>query len=97
LLWTTEYFQSIRNICKEDAILTTYSTAIATRMGLYENGFFIFIHQATLARGSTVASLKMLDSLEYIDMELKKIRNRQACSMKDETYLILEGIRDNFS
>jgi hypothetical protein len=37
-------------------------------------------------RYSTVASLKMLD-LEYIDMELKKIRNTQARSMKDAAYL----------
>ena len=28
LLWTTEYFRDVRTICKEDAILTTYSTAL---------------------------------------------------------------------
>ena len=37
-------------------------------------------------RYSTVASLKMLD-LEYIDMELKKVRNTEARSMKDADYL----------
>ena len=86
LLWTKEHFADIRAICQEDALLTTYSTAAAIRLGLYENDFFIFVHRAELMRYSTVASLKMLD-LEYIDMELKKVRNTQARSMKDAEYL----------
>lgn len=87
LLWTKEHFADIRALCKEDALLTTYSTAAAVRLGLYENDFFIFVHRAEMMRFSTVASLKMLDGLEYIDMELKKLRNPQARSMKDEAYL----------
>ena len=86
LLWTKEHFADIRAISKEDALLTTYSTAAAIRLGLYENDFLIFVHRAELMRYSTVASLKMLD-LEYIDMELKKVRNTQARSMKDIDYL----------
>ncbi len=86
LLWTTEYFKDVRAICKEDAILTTYSTAAAIRLGLYENGFLIFVHRADMMRYSTVASLKMLEGLEYIDMELKKIRNIEAKSIKDRDY-----------
>ena len=86
LLWTTEYFRDVRAICKEDAILTTYSTAAAIRLGLYENGFYIFVHRAEMMRYSTVASLKMLEDLEYIDMELKKIRNTEARSMRDRDY-----------
>ncbi len=86
LLWTTEYFKNVRAICKEDAILTTYSTAAAIRLGLYENDFLIFVHRAEMMRYSTVASLRMLENLEYIDMELKKVRNREARSMKDEDY-----------
>ncbi len=86
LLWTTEYFKNVRAICKEDALLTTYSTAAAIRLGLYENDFLIFVHRAEMMRYSTVASLKMLEDLEYIDMELKKIRNREARSMKDRDY-----------
>ncbi|MDM5263806.1 MnmC family methyltransferase [Sulfurovum sp. XTW-4] len=87
LLWTKEHFTDIRVLCKEDALLTTYSTAAAVRLGLYENDFFIFVHRAEMMRFSTIASLKMLDGLEYIDMELKKLRNPQARSMKDEAYL----------
>ena len=87
LLWTKEHFAEIRAISKDDAILTTYSTAAAIRLGLYENGFYIFVHRAEMMRYSSVASLKMLEDLEYIDMELKKIRNSEARSMKDKDYL----------
>ena len=86
LLWTQEHFADIRTICTKDAILTTYSSAAAIRLGLYENGFFIFVHRAELMRYSTVASLKMLEGFEYIDMELKKVRNPTARSMKDSNY-----------
>ena len=87
LLWTKEWFRDVRAICKDDAILTTYSTAAAVRLGLYENGFYIFVHRAEGIRFSTVASLKMLEGLEYIDMELKKVRNPAARSMRDIDYL----------
>jgi len=87
LLWTKEHFAGIRAICKENAILTTYSTAAAIRLGLYENGFYIFVHRAEMMRYSTVATLQMLEDLEYIDMELKKIRNTEARSMRDKDYL----------
>ena len=87
LLWTYEWFRDVRALCKEDAILTTYSTAAAIRLGLYENGFYIFVHRAEMMRYSTVASLKMLEGLEYIDMELKKVRNTEARSMRDENYI----------
>ena len=87
LLWTREYFAALRSISKEDAVLTTYSTAAAVRLGLYENGFHIFIHRSELVRDFTVASLKKLDTLEYVDMELKKLRNAQARSLKDADYL----------
>jgi len=87
LLWTHEWFRDVRAICTKDAILTTYSTAAAIRLGLYENDFYIFVHRAEMMRYSTVASLEMLEGLEYIDMELKKVRNTEAKSMRDEDYL----------
>jgi len=87
LLWTKEYFKAIRGICCNDAIITTYSTAIATRMGLYENGFEIFIYYGDHARRSTIASPQMIEGLEYVDMELKKQRNKEACSLKDQDFL----------
>ena len=87
LLWTKEFFKDIANISKPDSILTTYSTAAAIRLGLYENGFLIFVYYGEMTRYSTIASMKMLDNLEYIDMELKKIRNPIAQSFKDKDYL----------
>jgi len=87
LLWTYEHFRDIRAVAKEDAVLTTYSTAAAIRLALYENGFYIFVHRAEMMRFSTVASLQMLEEVEYIDMELKKIRNPDAKSMRDADYL----------
>ena len=87
LLWTREFFKDLAHIAKEDVILTTYSTAATVRLGLYENGFLIFVHYGAMTRYSTIASRKMLKDLEYIDMELKKIRNPTAKSLKDEDYL----------
>jgi len=90
LLWTREYFADIRAICRDDAVLTTYSIAAAVRLALYESGFWIYIHRAELMRYSTVASVERLDSsteLEYIDMELKKSRNPTARSLLDVDYL----------
>ncbi len=87
LLWTKEFFSDMVKHAKEDTVLTTYSTAASTRLGLYENGFYIFIHRAELMRNSTVASLKMLNSFEYVDMELKKERNPTARSLRDSDYL----------
>jgi len=89
LLWTKEFFADMAKLSKSDTILTTYSTAAAIRLGLYENGFLIFIHRAELMRYSTVASMKMLEGFEYIDMELKKIRNPVAKSFRDEDHLNL--------
>lgn len=88
LLWTREHFAAIRKICHDDALLTTYSTAAAVRMGVYENGFYVHIHRGRLMRNSTVASLKSVDGFEYVDMELKQLRNPNARSMRDEDYLI---------
>ena len=89
LLWTREYFSDIKKLSKKDTIITTYSTAIATRMGLYENGFNIFVYYGEGVRYSTIATIdstpKMLD-IKYIDMELKKSRNLEARSLKDEDF-----------
>ncbi|CAA6802880.1 MAG: SAM-dependent methyltransferase (EC [uncultured Sulfurovum sp.] len=87
LLWTKEFFADMVKISKKDTILTTYSIAAAIRLGLYENGFLIFTHNAKLMRTSTVASMKMIEGFDYIDMELKKERNPTAKSLKDEEFI----------
>lgn len=87
LLWTREYFADIRNVMAEDGILTTYSTAASTRLGLYENGFHLFFYAAEQARRSLIASPSMLEGLEWVDMELKKERNPTARSLRDGAFL----------
>lgn len=89
LLWTKEWFADVRAVAKEDAVLTTYSTAAAIRLGLYENDFYLHIHRAEKMRDSTVASRKKLEGFEYIDMELKKVRNTQARSLRDGDFTTL--------
>jgi len=54
-------------------------------MGLYENGFKIFVHYGEGVRYSTISTPKMLD-IKYIDMELKKSRNLEARSLRDEDF-----------
>ncbi|SFV67449.1 SAM-dependent methyltransferase [hydrothermal vent metagenome] len=87
LLWTKEFFADIVSISKKDVILTTYSTASATRLGLYENGFIIYIHYGDKTRYSTIASIEKLNHFEYIDMELKKVRNPTAKSFRDIDFI----------
>ena len=43
ILWTREYFGDIARLMKDDGVLTTYSTALKTRLALYENGFNIYL------------------------------------------------------
>lgn len=83
LLWTKEWFADIRALCRDDAILTTYSTAAATRMGLYENGFELHSYDAPNTRRSLIASPQKIETLAWIDMVLKKQRNPDAKSLKD--------------
>lgn len=82
-LWTREYFSALRRVASPDLLLTTYSTATAVRMGLFENGFHVYEnHPAILLRKSTLASLAPLP-LPEIDMYLKCQRNPRAASLRD--------------
>lgn len=56
VLWTREYFGDIARIMKNEGVLTTYSIALATRLALHENGFFLYLYQPQNARKSTIAS-----------------------------------------
>jgi len=87
LLWTREFFKEVSKLSTNKTVLTTYSTAASVRLGLYENGFLIFIYYGEKTRYSTIASMQELPSFEQIDMELKKIRNPISQSFKDDTYL----------
>lgn len=83
VLWTKEYFTDIKDSMKKDGVLTTYSTALATRLALYENAFNVYINSGEDFRNATVASLTKLDSFKEVDMEHKISCNPDAEPLRD--------------
>jgi len=82
-LWTREYFKEIKEGMKGDALLTTYSIALATRLALYENGFILYINSGENYRDATVASFKKLSEFKVVDIEHKIACNPSVCSLRD--------------
>jgi len=74
-LWTQEYFADIRQAMKSDAILTTYSTALKTRLALDANGFFVYLNEGEKFRNATVATLMPIDGYKAVDMQHKRSCN----------------------
>ncbi len=83
ILWTQEYFSDIQKCIKRDGVLTTYSTALATRLALYENDFYIYINRGDGFRDATIASLSKLEGFWHVDMEHKIKCNPHAKSLRD--------------
>lgn len=83
VLWTMEYFADIKNIIKDDGVLTTYSIALPTRLALYENGFELFVNSGEGFRDATIASPTPLEGFERVDMEHKIKCNPLVCSLRD--------------
>lgn len=82
-LWTKEYFHDIARLIKDDGILTTYSTALTTRLALYENGFNVYLNRGEGYRNATVASKSLLTGFEQVDMQHKIACNPQAVPLHD--------------
>ena len=83
ILWTKEYFADIQKACIQDAVLTTYSTALSTRLALYENGFNLYINSGKEFRNATVASQLELDEFALVDMKHKISCNPHVKSLRD--------------
>ena len=83
ILWTKEYFADIAALMKEDAILTTYSTAFKTRLALYENNFNIYINTGENFRNATLASKGKLESYKEVDILHKISCNKDVESLRD--------------
>jgi tRNA U34 5-methylaminomethyl-2-thiouridine-forming methyltransferase MnmC len=83
VLWTIEYFSDIKDSMKDDGMLTTYSTALATRLALYENGFNVYINNGEDFRTATVASLSKIECFKEVDMEHKISCNPDAKPLMD--------------
>ena len=83
ILWTKEYFSNIEGSMKDDGVLTTYSTALKTRLALYENGFKLYLNKGENFRTATVASKIELDKFELVDMKHKISCNPNVKSLRD--------------
>ncbi|OHD87974.1 MAG: hypothetical protein A2W83_02590 [Sulfuricurvum sp. RIFCSPLOWO2_12_43_5] len=85
LLWTREYFADVARLMGEDGVVTTYSTALATRLALYENGFMVYLNSGEGYRNATIASRRELERFEKVDMEHKIACNPNTKSFRDES------------
>ncbi len=87
LLWTKEYFAELTARLAPDAVVTTYSCATPVRLGMAENGLFLYMPPESGVRSGTIASPSPDLPLEKIDMELKKARNPSAAPLSDRDFL----------
>ena len=83
-LWTKEYFDDIYKLCKNSCIMSSYAIATPIRLSMYEAGFFIYENRP-VKRKITLAFKQKQDFIEtYVDMELKKQRNKEAVALYDK-------------
>ncbi|OYZ67033.1 MAG: hypothetical protein B7Y17_00580 [Sulfuricurvum sp. 24-42-5] len=83
LLWTREYFVDVARLMGDEGVVTTYSIALAIRMGLHENGFNVYLNTGEGHRSATVASKRLLDEYVKIDVEHKMKCNPNVVSFQD--------------
>lgn len=83
LLWTKEYFSDVARLMGKEGVVTTYSVALAIRMGLYENGFNVYLNTGEGYRSATVASVRLVNEFEKIDVEHKMKCNPATRSLRD--------------
>jgi len=84
LLWTREYFAQIARLMHEHSVVTTYSTALRTRLALYENGFNVYLNQGEGYRDATVACKSELQGFEKVDMAHKIACNPGVEPLRDD-------------
>lgn len=82
-LWTVEYFKDIYKLCNETSIVTTYAVSTNIRLSLYEAGFEIYQIQPVKKKQTIAFKTKQNIDAKYIDMELKKQRNKEAKAIYD--------------
>ncbi len=83
MLWTREYFTDVVRLMKDDAILTTYSTALRTRLALYEQHLHVYLNKGEEYRNATVASKQELHGYERVDMNHKIACNPNVEPLRD--------------
>jgi tRNA U34 5-methylaminomethyl-2-thiouridine-forming methyltransferase MnmC len=82
-LWTSEYFAELARLTHEKSVITTYSMALKTRLGLFENGFNVYLNKGEGYRDATVACKGELPWFEKVDMAHKIACNPDARSLND--------------
>lgn len=88
-LWTREYFADIARLIGEKGVVTTYSTALSSRLALYENGLSIYLNRGEGYRNATIASRNCIKGYEKVDMEHKRGCNPTIQSLCDANILLL--------
>ncbi len=83
-LWTREYFAELARLTHENSVVTTYSTALRTRLALYENGFNVYLNRGEGYRNATVACKNVLENFEPVDMAHKIGCNPDVKSLRDD-------------
>lgn len=84
ILWTKEFFADAARLLGEEGILTTYSTALATRLALHQNGFWVYLNRGEGYRNATIATRRDLKGYERVDMAHKIACNPLAAPLSDE-------------
>ncbi len=82
-LWTKEFFDDLYNTSKQNSILTTYAISTNIRLSLYEAGFFIYELRPTKRKITLAFKQKQNIIGKFIDMKLKKERNKSAHALYD--------------
>lgn len=83
-LWTREYFADVARLMGNGGVVTTYSVALAIRMGLYENGFDVYLNTGEGYRNATIATRRELEGYKKIDVEHKMRCNPAITSLRDD-------------
>lgn len=88
-LWTREYFADIARLIGEKGVVTTYSTALATRLALHENGLNVYLNRGEGYRNATIASRQEIAGYEKVDMVHKIACNPSIQPLCDTDILLL--------
>ncbi len=83
-LWSVEYFKDIYKACKEDAIVTTYAVSTNIRLSMNEAGFEIYEIKPVKKKQTIAFKNKQNIDAKYIDITLKKQRNKTARPIYDK-------------
>jgi len=82
-LWTKEYFDDIYKLCNYTCVMSSYSVATPIRLSMNEAGFFIYEYRPE-KRKITLATKSKKNVLgKFIDMDLKRQRNKEAKAIYD--------------